>query len=157
MQLRVEGLVVLELAEGRPHARRGNCVGLTEAALGDELLGLTGVRLVLQAVLSPSDDAVEDHSLLRVSSSRPQAGLRCEFVVLPHSIFEPVQLTLTASGSEVVTVHVEHDVALCVVEHARRGDTLSESKLGNEGTGILLLPAVGCCPSAVHVPEQLRT
>jgi hypothetical protein len=66
---------------------------------------LSWVCLVLEAFSSPSDDAVEHHSLLRVTVSWTDAGLYRALVVLLDSLFEPVEILAGAGSGEVVAVH----------------------------------------------------
>ena len=88
MELLLEREVLLELSEGQPLARRGHGVRANETALGDELLGLTRVRLVLNALRRPANDPVEDESLARVLRPRADARLYRALVVF---LYHPPQ------------------------------------------------------------------
>ena len=74
--------VFFELREGMLDARCGHSVRAFEAAFGDEALDLPRVCLVLDAVLAPSDDAVENATFLCIARPWPKAGLDGDLIVL---------------------------------------------------------------------------
>ena len=114
-----KGLVLLDLREAGPYSWGGRRVGPCEPALCDELFGLSGISLVLDPFVSPPDDAVEDHSLLRIIFSWAYAGLYGALVVFLEAILEPVKVVARACGGEVVAVNRHHELALWMSEHTR--------------------------------------
>ena len=81
MLTRMQFGVVLELIERHPQARCGYTVRVSHAALGDQLLTLPGIGFVLDAVLRPTDNAVENDRFLGVALARAEPWLDRELVV----------------------------------------------------------------------------
>ena len=119
VELLLEREVLLELSEGQPLARRGHGVRASETALGDELLGLTRVRLVLNALRRPANDPVEDESLARVLRPRADARLYCALVVFLCHRLKPVKVFAGAGNGEIITVNRNNELLRGVPEDAR--------------------------------------
>ncbi len=101
-------LVVLSLGERRPDTGRGCGVRALKTALSDQLLRLSGVRLLLDSLTGVPDDAVEDKAFLGVVDSRTNPWLDRKFVVILHRLLEPVQVCLAPDRREVITGYCYH-------------------------------------------------
>ena len=62
----LQGLVRLVVLIRGLDARCAHWIGACESALTDEALGLSGVRFVLNAIITPRDYPVEGAGLLRI-------------------------------------------------------------------------------------------
>ncbi len=66
-----DGLALLDLAEAEAYSRGGDCGGARQSALRKELLDLARVGLILQTMVAPANDPVQDHCVRAILGRRP--------------------------------------------------------------------------------------
>ena len=115
-----------------------------------EALGLPRVRLVLEAVVCPTDHAVEDEDLLRVVLTGPQAASFAELVLALQAGLQPVELGIGAHAGDIILMHTGGNAPTLAHKYAGEGLALREA-YGLQEPRILLLPSIRNSTNPLHV------
>ena len=142
----------------RLHARGGRPIDVfpLELDLREQPFHLSGVGLILEAGLGPSDDSIQNRFFAVIVVTRAQAAAPGQFIDLLEGLFKPVELMLRAGGCKIVAMHRSHQPTFPMVEQAWARAALREAEL-SESASILVLPTFGRFLGAVHVAAEPAT